>query len=96
MNTNKSPGIGCVIITFPIPGFASVVGFAAERLSGDRVELPPGLASGTVQLLLFFFGQLLIRDKFFHIPSSSYDLLNSLYQIILKKPERIVNIRSIY
>lgn len=62
----KSPGIGFVNVTFPIPGFASVVGFAALRLPGDGTDLPPGAALGAVQLALFLLGQLLIGNKLFH------------------------------
>ena len=62
----KTPGIGFVIITFPIPGFVSVVGLAIFRLSGDGVQLAPGLPSGLVDLSLFLLGKLLVGNKFFH------------------------------
>ena len=62
----KTPGIGFVIITFPIPGFVSVVGLAGLWLSGDGVQLAPGLPSGLVDLSLFLLGKLLVRNEFLH------------------------------
>ena len=43
VQNNKYPGIGFVILTFPIPGFVSVVSFADLGLSGDGIQLAPGL-----------------------------------------------------
>ena len=64
---NKTnPGIGFVIITLPIPGFVSVVSLAVFWLSGDGVQLAPGLPSGLVDLSFFLFGKLLIGNVFFH------------------------------
>lgn len=58
------------MLTLPTPGFASVVGFAVCRLSGDGTEFAPGAAFGTVQLALFLFGQLFVGNDFFHMRSS--------------------------
>ena len=66
MDANKSPGTGFVIITLPIPGFVSVVGLAIFRLPGDGIQLTPGLPSGLVDFPLFFFGKLLVGNKFVH------------------------------
>ena len=63
---NKDPGIGIVVLTFPIPGFVSVVSFADLGLSGDGIDFTPGSALGGVNLSLFLFGKLLIGYKFFH------------------------------
>ena len=62
----KCPGIGFVNVTLPIPGFTSAVGFAALRLPGDGIDLPPGAALGAVQLALFLLGQLLVRNGSLH------------------------------
>ena len=35
-----------MIVTHPIPGFVSVVGFAVLGLTGDGVQLAPGLPLG--------------------------------------------------
>ena len=59
-------------ITLPIPGFASIVGFAVCSLSGDGIQLSPGAPPGAVQPALFLFGQLLVGDKLFHIRSSLF------------------------
>ena len=61
-------------LTFPIPGFVSVVGFAVFGLSGDGIQLAPGLPSGVVNLPLFLLGKLLVGDKFFHDRSSLWFL----------------------
>ena len=42
----ESPGTGFVILTLPIPGFVSVIGFAVFRLSGDGIQFAPGLPFG--------------------------------------------------
>ena len=42
----KSPGVGALIITLPIPGFVSIVGFAVLGLAGDGVQLAPSLPLG--------------------------------------------------
>ena len=65
MNIEK-PGTGFVILTLPIPGFVSVVGFAVCGLSGDGIQLAPGLPLGLVDLSLFLLGKLLVRNEFFH------------------------------
>ena len=62
----KSPGTGFVVLTFPIPGFVSAVGFAASRFPGDGVQLTPCSALGGVDLTLFLFGKLLVGNVFFH------------------------------
>ena len=55
-----------MILTFPIPGFVSVVGLAGCGLPGDGVQLSPGLPSGLVQFALLFFRELLVRNEFVH------------------------------
>ena len=45
----------------------SVVGSAVFRLSGNGIEPAPGLPPDKVQLSFFFFGELFIGNKFFHI-----------------------------
>jgi len=67
----KSPGIGALTITLPIPGFVSVVGFAVCRLPGDGVQIAPGLPSGLVDFPLLFFRELLVGNEFFHNATSS-------------------------
>ena len=39
-----------MILKLPIPGFVSVIGFAAFRLTGDGVPFTPGFPSGLVWL----------------------------------------------
>ena len=53
-----------IIATFLL---IAVVGLAAFRLSGDGVQRTPGLPSGIIDLSLFLFGKLLIRDEIVHI-----------------------------
>ena len=53
-------------ITLPIPGFISVIGFAVFGLSGDRVQLAPGLPPGLIDLALFLLGKLLVGNEFLH------------------------------
>jgi len=59
-----------LIITLPIPGFVSVVGFAVLGLAGDGIQLAPGLTPSQVHLALFLFGKLLIGNEFFHVVTS--------------------------
>ena len=66
----KSPGIGFAILTLPIPGFASTVGFAVCWLSGDGIQFSPSAAPGAVQFALSLLGQLLVGNEFFHMRSS--------------------------
>jgi len=47
--------------------FLPVIGSAVFRLSGNGIEPAPGLPPDKVQLSFFFFGELFIRNKFFHI-----------------------------
>ena len=61
-----------MIITFPIPGFVSVVSLAVLGLPGDGVQLAPGLPLGQVHLALLFFRELLVGNEFFHTDSSSF------------------------
>lgn len=86
----KCPGIGFVNVTLPIPGFASVVGFAALRLPGDGIDLPPGAAPGAVQLALFLLGQLLIGNKLFH-----FKFLRFRLQLSYQKSVEVSNGSSI-
>ena len=59
-----------MIITLPIPGLVSIVGLAVCGLSGDGVQIIPGLPSGLVEFALFLLGKLLVRNEFFHTDSS--------------------------
>jgi hypothetical protein len=59
-----------VIVTLPIPGFVSVVGFAVLGFAGDGVDIAPSLPLGQVHLALFLFGKLLVGNEFFHFATS--------------------------
>ena len=72
-----------MILTFPIPGFVSVVGLAVCWLPGDGVQLAPGLPSGLIDLALFLLGKLLIGNEFFHKPSPLFCIKYSISQPIL-------------
>jgi len=61
MNIER-PGTGFVILTLPIPGFVSVVGLAVCGLSGDGVQLAPGLPAGLVEFPLLLFRKLLVMQ----------------------------------
>ena len=61
-----SPGVGFVCLTLPTPGFVSVVGLAVLGLSGDGVDLAPGIPPGGIDLALFLLGKLFVGDVFFH------------------------------
>ena len=50
----------------PILRLLSVICLAILRLSGDGVQVAPGLAFGLVELALFLLGKLLIGDEFLH------------------------------
>lgn len=63
-----------MIITLPIPGFVSVVGFAVLGFASDGVQLAPSLPLGQVHLALFLFGKLLIGNEFFHGVTSLIDV----------------------
>jgi hypothetical protein len=63
----QNPGTGFVIITLPIPEFASVICFAVLRLAGDGIQLTPSLPFGLVHLVFLLLGELFIRDKLVHI-----------------------------
>ena len=58
----KSPGIGFVNLTLPIPGFASVVGLAAGGLPGHRVQAAPGIPFCGIQLPFLLFGELFVGN----------------------------------
>ena len=51
-----------MILTLPIPGFVSVVGLAVCGLSGDGIQLAPGLPSGLVEFVLLLFRKLLVMQ----------------------------------
>ena len=55
-----------MIVTLPIPGFVSVVCLAVFGLSGDGVQLTPGLSPGLIDLALFLLGKLLVGNEFLH------------------------------
>ena len=55
-----------MIVTHPIPGFVSVVGFAVLGLAGDGGQLSPSLPLGQVHFALFLLGKLLVGDEFLH------------------------------
>ena len=50
----------------PILRPLSVISSAVLRLSGDGIQLAPGLPSGLVDLTFFLLGKLLVGNKFFH------------------------------
>ena len=54
------------MITLPTPDFALIIRFAVHGLSGDGVQLAPGLPFCLIQLALFLLGKFLVRDEFFH------------------------------
>ena len=60
------PGTGFVIVTLPIPGFASLISLAVFGLPGNGVQLTPGLPSGLIDFALFLLGKLLAGNEFFH------------------------------
>ena len=55
-----------MIVTLPIPGFVSVVGFAVLGLASDGVQFAPGLPLGQVHFALFLLRKLLVGNEFFH------------------------------
>ena len=59
-----------MILTIPIPGFASIVGFAVLGFSGDGIDFAPGAAFEVVQLTLSLLGKLIVGNVFFHMCSS--------------------------
>ena len=50
----------------PILRPLSVVGLAVCGLSGDGIQLAPGLPSGLINLALLFFRELFVGNEFFH------------------------------
>ena len=58
----KSPGIGFVNLTLPIPGFASVVGLAAHGLPGHWVQAAPGVPLPRIQLSFLLLGELFVGN----------------------------------
>jgi hypothetical protein len=70
-------------ITLPIPGFVSVVGFAVGRLTGDGIQLAPGLPLGQVRLSLFLLGKLFVGNKCFH-----HRNLLAVVAISISQPEK--------
>ena len=59
-----------MIITFPIPGFVSVIGFAVLGLPGNGAETAPAAPPLGVGFSLFLFGKLLVGNVFFHMRTS--------------------------
>ena len=90
MNIER-PGTGFVILTLPIPGFVSVVCLAVCGLSGDGVQLAPGLPSGLVNLSLFLLGKLLVRNEFFQTDLLLIWFLKSVYHNCTRMHKRFVN-----
>ena len=76
-----------MILTFPISGFVSVVGLAVCGLSGNGVQLAPGLPSGLIDLALFLLGKLLVGNEFFH----NANLLAVSTLIIAETSRRSIN-----
>ena len=91
MFANKSPGTGFVIITLPIPGFISVVGLAVCRLSGDGIQLAPGLPFGQIHLALLFFRELFVGHEFVHADFLLIWFLKSVYHNRARIHKRFVN-----
>ena len=80
-----------MIITLPIPGFVSVVSLAILRLSGDGVQLAPGLPFGQVHLALFLLGKLLVGNEFLHTDFLLIWFLKSVYHNPTQIHKRFVN-----
>ena len=74
-------------ITLPIPGVVSVVCLAADWLSGDRIQLTPGLPPGLIDFSLFLLGKLLVGNEFFH----NANLLAVSTLIIAETSRRSIN-----
>ena len=72
-----------MLITHPVPGFASVISSEVFGFSADRVELTPGVSLETVQSALFLFGKLLVGNKFFHL-----QIILNVVGIIISNPQR--------
>ncbi len=80
-----------MILTFPISGFVSVVGFAVFGLPGDGVQFAPGLPLGQVHLALFLLGKLLIGNEFLHTDFLLIWFLKSVYHNPTQIHKRFVN-----
>ena len=80
-----------MIVTLPIPGFVSVVGFAVFRLPGDGIQLAPGLPLGQVHLALFLLGKLLVGNEFFHTDFLLIWFLKSVWHNHARMHKRFVN-----
>ena len=80
-----------MILTFPISGFVSVVGFAVFGLPGDGIQLAPGLPSGQVDFPLFLLGKLLIGNVFLHTDFLLIWFLKSVYHNPTQIHKRFVN-----
>jgi hypothetical protein len=74
-----------LIITLPIPGFVSVVGFAVLGFAGDGIHITPGIPPGRIRFALFLLGKLLIGNKFFHF-SFSFQIF---HQSIAEAKEKV-------
>ena len=71
MQKKKSRKIVLALFSrLPILRLSSVIGFAADRLPGDGIQLAPGLPTGLIDLALFFLGKLLVGNEFLHTDSS--------------------------
>ena len=80
-----------MIITLPIPGFVSIVGFAVFRLPGDGIQLAPGLPSGLIHLALLFLRELFVGNEFLHTDLLLIWFLKSVYHSRTKMYKRFVN-----
>jgi len=80
-----------VILTLPIPGFVSVVCLAVCGLSGDGVQLAPGLPPGLIDLALFLLGKLLVGNEFLHTDFLLIWFLKSVYHNCTRMHKRFVN-----
>ena len=80
-----------MIITLPIPGFASVVRLAVLGLPGDGVQFAPGLPLGQVHLALFLLGKLLVGNEFLHTDFLLIWFLKSVYHNGARMHKRFVN-----
>ena len=68
-----------MLLTLPIPGFASIVCLAVFGFSGDGIDRTPGGSSLIVQHALFLFRKLFVGDESFH-NRSSYKVVTQSYQ----------------
>ena len=80
-----------MIVTLPIPGFVSVVCLAVFGLSGDGIQLAPGLPFSQVHFALLFFRELFIGNEFLHTDFLLIWFLKSVYHNRARMHKQFVN-----